>query len=155
MSNDQNIKGLNQTIQKLKNEFKDSKQFIHQAFAKMEERIDYLIAELNKIEEDELQSQLIAQGHYMVDEDNASHSCHEHVSDTTILESKEIVDNNEEEKKKQVEHIEQVEHKEKIEPPADTSLSNDKEVSTEAHSFIIVPFETHHESKASILQCLK
>lgn len=34
-------------------------------------------------------------------------------------------------------------------------MSNDKEVSTEAHSFIILPLETHHESKASILQCLK
>jgi hypothetical protein len=34
-------------------------------------------------------------------------------------------------------------------------LSNDKEVSTEAHSFIIVPLETYHEPKASVLQCLK
>jgi hypothetical protein len=69
---------------------------------------------------------------------------------------KEIVDNNEEEEKdEQIENREQVEHKEKIEPPPDTSLSNDKEVSTEAHSFIIVPLETHHESKALILQCLK
>jgi hypothetical protein len=59
------------------------------------------------------------------------------------------------EHKDQVEHIELVEHKEKIELPADTSLSNDKEVSTESHSFIIIPLETHHESKASILQCLK
>jgi hypothetical protein len=140
------------------------------------------------MEEEDLQSQLMAEGHYMIDEDDASHSCHEHVPDTTILESKEIVDNNEEEgKDEQIEHIgeegkeeqivddieeqeekeeqiehrdqieqeEQVEHKEKIEPPADTSPSNDKEVSTEAHSFIIVPLETHHESKALILQCLK
>jgi hypothetical protein len=140
------------------------------------------------MEEEDLQSQLMAEGHYMIDEDDASHSCHEHVPDTTILESKEIVDNNEEEgKDEQIEHIveegkeeqivddieeqeekeeqienrdqieqeEQVEHKEKIEPPADTSLSNDKEVSTDAHSFISVPLETHHESKALILQCLK
>jgi hypothetical protein len=99
----------------------------------------------------------------MIDEDDASHSCHEHVPNTTILESKEIVDNNEEEEKEeqvehkeeQIEHKEQVEHKEKIKPPADTSLSNDKEASTEAHSFIIVPLETHHKSKASILHCIK
>jgi hypothetical protein len=98
----------------------------------------------------------MAQGHYMIDEDDARHSCHEHVPDTTILESKEIVDNNEkEEKDEQIEYGEQVEHKEKIDSPADTSLSNDKEVSTEAHSFIIVPFETHHESKSLILQCFK
>lgn len=76
----------------------------------------------------------------MIDEDDASHSCHEHVSDTTILESKEIVDNNEEEEKEeqvehkeeQIEHIEQVEYKEKSEPLANTSLSNDKEVSCHA-----------------------
>jgi hypothetical protein len=128
------------------------------------------------MEEEELQSQLMDEGHYMIDEDDASHSCYEHVPDTTILESKEIVDNIEEqeEKDEQIQHIEeqeekeeqiehrdqieqeeQVEHEEKIEPPADTSPSNDKEVSTEAHSFIIIPLETHHESKASILQCLK
>jgi hypothetical protein len=176
MSNDQIMQELNQSKQELKNanmsnsqtiqeltdEIKDSTQFIHQAFAKMEKQIDYLVVELNRIEEEELQSQLMAYGHYMIDEDDASHSCHEHVPETIILESKEIVDNNEEEgKEEQVEHIDQVEHKEqvehkkKIEPPANTSLSNDKEVSTKAHSFIIVPLETHHESKASILQCLK
>jgi 2-oxoglutarate dehydrogenase complex dehydrogenase (E1) component-like enzyme len=59
------------------------------------------------------------------------------------LKSEEIVDDNEEEQKE-----EQVEHIELVEPPVDTSLSNDKEVSTEAHSFIIVPLETHHEPKA-------
>jgi hypothetical protein len=105
----------------------------------------------------------MAQGHYFIDEDDANHFCHEHFPETTILKSKEILDNNEEEEKEeqvehkeeQIEHREQVEHKEKIKPPADISLSNDKEVSTEAHSFIIVPLETQHESKASIFQCLK
>jgi len=83
----------------------------------------------------------------MIDEDDASHSCHEHVPDTTILESKEIVDYNEEgekdeqveNKEEQIEQVEQNEHKEKSEPPSDTSMSNDKEVSTEV----------------LILQCLK
>jgi hypothetical protein len=173
----QNIQELNQTIQELKiatlrdsqniqeltNEIRDSNQFTHQAIVKMEGEIDYLGFEFNRIEEKKLQSQLMAQGHYMIDEDDASHSCHEHVADTTILESKEIVDYNEEEEKEeqvenkeeQIEQVEQDEHKEKSEPPSDTSLSNDKEVSTEAHSFIIVPLETQHESKVLILQCLK
>jgi hypothetical protein len=151
-----------QIIQELTDEVRDSTQFTHQAFAKMEGNIGCLVAKLNGIEEEEFQSQLMAQGHYMIDEDDASHSCHEHVPDTTILKSKEIVDNNEEEDKEeqiehidQIEHREQVEHKKKIEPPADTSLSNDKEVSIESHSFITVSFETLYESKASILQCLK
>jgi hypothetical protein len=107
------------------------------------------------MEEEELQSQLMAEGHYMINEDDASHSCHENVPDTIILESNEIDNNEEEGKKEQIEHRDQIEHMEKIEPPADTSLSNDKEVSTEAHSFIIVLLETQHESKALILQCLK
>ena len=38
------------------------------------------------------------------------------------------------------EHLEQVEGREQIEPPPD--LSNDKEVSTKAHSFITIPLET-------------
>jgi len=162
-TSNQNIQGLNQNIEELKNatmsnsqNLQELKQFTHHAFVKMEGQIDYLVAELNKIEEEELQGQLMAQGHYMIDEQNASHSCHEHVLDTTIVKSEEIVDDNKEvEKEEQIEHREQVEHKEKIEPPADTSLSNDKEVSTETHSFIIVPLETHHESKASILLYLK
>jgi len=169
----QNIQGLSQAIQELKNvaisgsqalqelknvaisnsqNLQELKQFTHQAIVKMEGKIDYLATEFNIIEEEEFQSQLMARGHYMIDEDDASHSYHEHVPYTTILESTEIVDNNEEEEKdEQVEHRELVEHKEKIEPPTDTSLSNDKEVSTEAHFFIIVPLETQHESKASIL----
>jgi hypothetical protein len=40
---------------------------------------------------------------------------------------------------------------EQIEPPPTPILSNDREVSTEAPSFIIVPFETHHEIQASFL----
>jgi hypothetical protein len=78
--------------------------------------------------------------HYKSIMDDVSNSYHEHVEVTTILESEEIVDNNEEEEKE-----EQVEHTEQVEPLADTSLSNDKEMSTEAPSFIIVPRKTLHE----------
>ena len=51
-----------------------------------------------------------------------------------------IINNKEEEKE---EHLEQVEHQEQIKPLPNPS--NDKEVSTEAHSFIIIPLETQHE----------
>jgi uncharacterized coiled-coil protein SlyX len=64
MSNSQIIQGLNQTIQELKtatmsnsqniqeltNEIRDSNQFTHQAIVKMEGKIDYLVAEFNRIE---------------------------------------------------------------------------------------------------------
>ena len=51
------------------------------------------------------------------------------------------------------EHLEQVEHREQIEPSPEPS--NDKEVSTEAHSFIIIPLESQHEPQASFFQCLE
>jgi hypothetical protein len=62
------------------------------------------------------------------------------------------VDNDEEEKE---EHLEFVKHLEQIEPPPALNLSNGKEMNTEAHSFITIPFETLLEPQASVLQCLK
>jgi DNA repair protein RadC len=106
MSNSQTIQELknvtmnnSQTIQELKNEVRDSKHFTHQAIAKMERQIDYLVAKFNRIEEEELQSQLMARRHYLIDEDESSNSYHMHVKATTIHVSEEIVDNNEEEEK--------------------------------------------------------
>jgi hypothetical protein len=58
-----------------------------------------------------------------------------------------IVDNHEEEEKE-----EQVEH---IEPPTTPSLSNDKEMSIEAHSFVTIPLKTLHEPQAPLIQCHK
>lgn len=117
-----------------------------QAIARIEGKLEYLVGEVTRIEEEELQSQLMAAGHYMIDEDDASHSDHEHVPAITILESEEIVDSDEEENE---------EHLEPIAPPPNPNTSNDKEMSTEAQSFITIPLETFHELQASILQCLK
>jgi hypothetical protein len=52
-------------------------------------------------------------------------------------------------------HLESIEDLEQIESPSTPNLSNDKEICTEAHSFITIPFETLHEPQASVLQCLK
>jgi hypothetical protein len=84
--------------------------------------------------------------HYMsmIDEDDASNFDHKHGPATIILESEEILDNDEEEDKK-VEHLEFIEHLEQIEPLSTPNLSNDKNMSTEAHSFVTIPFETLHE----------
>jgi hypothetical protein len=119
----------------------------------MEGQIDYLVVEFNRIEDEKFQSQLIAKGHYMINEDESSNSCHEHVLVTNILESEEIVDNNEEEERD--EHLESVGHFERIESPSTLNLSNNKEMSTDAHSFITISFETLHEPQPSVLQCLK
>lgn len=117
-----------------------------QTIAKLEGQFYSLLAELNRMEKEELQSQLMA-GHYMIDEDESSNSCHEHVPAITIFESEETMDNNEKEEKEEL-----LEH---TEPPPNPNLSNDKEISIKAHSFITIPFETLHEPLASVLQCLK
>jgi hypothetical protein len=54
------------------------------------------------MEEEEFQGQLMAKGHYMIDEEAGSNSCHEHVQATTTFGSEKIVDNNEKEEKKGV-----------------------------------------------------
>jgi hypothetical protein len=46
------------------------------------------------------------------------------------------------------------EKQEQIEPPPTPNLSNDKEVSTKAHSFITIPLETHHETQFLFRHCL-
>jgi hypothetical protein len=102
-----------------------------QAIARIEGKLEYLVAEVTRIEEEEFQSQLMAQGHYMIDEDDASHSDHEHAPAITILESEETVDSIGGEGRE--------EHLEPIAPPPNPNTSNDKEMSTEAHSFIIPP----------------
>jgi hypothetical protein len=66
----------------------------------------------------------------------ANKSAHEHIQITTTLVSEEKAFNKEEEKE---------EHLEQIEPPPNPNRSNNKEVSTEAHSFITIPLETQLE----------
>jgi len=100
-----------------------------QAIARIEGQMEYLVAEVTRIEEEELQNQLMAQGHYMIDEDDASHSDHEHVPAITIVESEETVDSIKGEGRE--------EHFEHTAPPLNPNSSNDKEMSTEAHSFFI------------------
>jgi hypothetical protein len=47
------------------------------------------------------------------------------------------------------------EMEEQIEPPPILNWSNDKEVSTEAHSFVTIPLETYHSPQVSSFQCLE
>jgi hypothetical protein len=86
-------------------------------------------------------------GHYMIDEDDTSHSRHEHVPTITMFENEEIVDSNEEKEKE--------EHLEHTAPLPNPNTSNDKEMSTESHSFITIHLDTFLEPQTSILKCLK
>lgn len=139
--NTQSINEVKQAISDVKNATLENTQ----AIARIEGQFEYLVAEFNRLEEEELQIQLMAQGHYMIDEDDASHSCHEHVPTITMFETEEIVDSNEEEKE---------EHLEQAAPPPNPNMS-EYGMSTEAHSFITIPLETFHEPQALILTCLK
>jgi Zn-finger protein len=78
--------------------------------------------------------------HYMIE---AKKSAHENAQTTTILVSEEKAINKVEEKEEQ------------IEPSPNPNLSNEKEVSTEAHSIITIPLVTQHEPQASSFQCLE
>ena len=72
-------------------------------------------------------------------------STHEHAQTTTKLVSEEKAVNKEEEKE---------EHLEQIKLPPISNWSNEKEVSTEVHSFITMPLKTHHEIQVSFHHCL-
>jgi hypothetical protein len=78
--------------------------------------------------------------HYVTE---ANKFVHENAQTTTIVISEEKFVNKVEEKEEQ------------NEPLPIPNLSNDKEVSTEAHSFVTIPLKTHHETQVSFLQCLK
>jgi hypothetical protein len=77
--------------------------------------------------------------HYVTE---TNKSAHENTQTTTILVSEDKAINKVEEKEEQ------------IEPPPILKLSNDKKVSTKAHSFVTIPLETHHETQVSFRHCL-
>ena len=60
-------------------EIKDAAMANTEAIARLEGQIDHLVAELNRIKEEELQSQEMVRGQYMIDKDAYSNSYHEHV----------------------------------------------------------------------------
>jgi hypothetical protein len=130
----QELKNANsQAIQELKNAIITNTrdiQGLHQAMSRLKGQMNHLV-ELNRIEEEEFQSQMMTEKHYLVDED-------------------EVVDNEEE----QVEHIERVEHHEKSKPPIDPNLPSDMEVSIEALACITISLETHQEKRhARVEEC--
>ena len=146
------VQSTNKTLQELKNATManiKSIQELKSSVARIEGQIGHLVTKLNRIEEEELQSQLMIERHYVSDEDGFENSYHEHALVTTTLDEYEVVDNEEE----QVEHSERIEHHEKSQPPTNPNLPSDMEVSTEAHACITAPLETHQEPKASSLEC--
>jgi hypothetical protein len=140
------LEAFRKTINKPCQEIIDATVANTEAVARLEGQFGHLVAEFNRIEEEEFQSQEMVRGQYMIDEDCPSDRHHEHVQTTTTLVSKERVDNHEDEEE---------EMEEKIEPPSILNWSNDKEVSTEAHSFVTIPLETYHSPQVLSFQCLE
>ena len=77
----------NQGIQELK----DATMVNTQEIATLEGQVYLLVAKFNRIEKKELQSQEMARGQYMIDEDASSNSYHEHVQATATLGNEETV----------------------------------------------------------------
>jgi hypothetical protein len=138
------LKAFRKTINQHCQEIIDATVANTEAIARLEGQFGHLVAEFNRIEEEEFQSQEMVRGQYMIDEDCPSDRHHEYVQTTTTLVSKERADNHEEKEE---------EMEEQIEPPPNPS--NDKDVSTEAHSFVTIPLETYHSSQVSSFQCLE
>jgi hypothetical protein len=146
---DRNIQELKNRNQELKNATMANNRDIQELksyVARIKGQIGHLVTELNRIEE-ELQSQLIIEKHYMSDEDKSEIFYHEHVQVTTTLEEDEVMDNEE----GQVDHNERIEHHEKSQPPTNPNLPSDMEASTKAPACITAPLETHQEHKVSSL----
>jgi hypothetical protein len=74
------------------NEIKDIAMANTEAIARLEGQLGHLVAKFNRIEEEELQSQEMTRGQYMIDEDASSNSYHEHVQATRTLGNEETVE---------------------------------------------------------------
>jgi hypothetical protein len=99
------IQASSQTNQELKNATLANSRDIQElksSVARIEGQISHLVIELNRIEKEELQSQLMIERHYMSDEDDSENSYHEHAQVTTTLDVDEVIDYEE----GQVEHNE-------------------------------------------------
>jgi hypothetical protein len=147
LSSEETLEEFRKTVNQPCQEIIDATVTNTEAVARLEGQFGHLVAEFNRIEEKELQSQEMAIGQYMIDEDCPSDPHHEHVQATTTLVSEERANNHKEEEKK-----EQVEQ---FEPPQNSNPSNDKEVSIEAHFFVTIPLETYHSPQVLSFQCLK
>jgi hypothetical protein len=73
----------------------------------------------------------------------ANKFAHKHAQTTTTTASEPKVVNKVEEKEKQ------------FEPSPNPNMPNNKEVSTEAYSFVTIPLETQLEPQVSFFQCLE
>jgi uncharacterized coiled-coil protein SlyX len=76
---------MEKTSQSTIQEIKDVTMANTLAIERLEGQFEHLVAKLNKMEEEELHGQLMAEGHYMIDKDDSSNPHYEHVQATSTL----------------------------------------------------------------------
>jgi hypothetical protein len=92
LSLEETLEEFRKTVNQPCQEIIDSTVANTEAVARLEGQFGHLVAEFNRIEEEEFQSPEMARGQYMIDEDCPSDPHHEHVQATTIFESEEVVE---------------------------------------------------------------
>ena len=86
------LEAFRQIVNQPCHKIKDATVANTEAIARLEGQLGHLVAEFNRIEKEEFQSQEMVRGQYMIDEDTPSNSHHEHAQTTTKLVSEEIAD---------------------------------------------------------------
>jgi hypothetical protein len=84
LSLEDTLEAFRQTINQPIQEITDATMANTEAIARLKGQVDHLFSEFNIVKEEELQSQEIARGQYMIDEDGPINSYHEHVQATTF-----------------------------------------------------------------------
>jgi hypothetical protein len=79
-----NSQSIHQIFSQSIHEIKDAAMANTEAIARLEGQLGHLVAKFNIIEGEKLQTQEMARGQYMIDEDGPSSSYHEHVQATTF-----------------------------------------------------------------------
>jgi exonuclease VII small subunit len=92
LSLEDTLKAFRKTINQPCQEIIDATVVNTEAVARLERQFGHLVAEFNRIEEEEFQSQEMARGQYMIDKDCPNDPHHEHVQATTTFESEEVVE---------------------------------------------------------------
>ena len=92
LSLEDTLEAFRKTVNQPFQEITDATVANTKAIARLEGQLGHLVAEFNILEEEELQSQEMARGQYMIDENDPSNSYHEHVQATSTPRNEEIVE---------------------------------------------------------------
>ena len=84
LSLEDTLEAFRQTVNQSFHEITDATMENTETITRLEGQLDHLVVEFNIVEEEELQSQDMARGQYMIVEDGSNNSYHEHVQASTF-----------------------------------------------------------------------